>query len=112
MKKTLSIISLVLVTAIMTVMLVSCGGLSGKYVAKAGIGGLSAEASYEFSGDTYTYKGLMTTTEGKYAVEDDKIFFWDAEDGSKEDSVGVPFNKGSDDNGSYIEIAGVKYYKD
>ena len=112
MKKTIRLLSLSLVAVMMALALTAClGGLSGKYVAKAGIGGLSAETSYEFSGDSYTHNSIFTTETGKYAVEDNKIYFWGADE-TREDAQGTSFNKGSDNNGSYIEIGGVKYYKE
>ncbi len=111
MKKSVSVISLALVAVMMAFALTAClGGISGKYVNKAEAFGVSVETSYEFEGDSYTYTAVGVSTSGKFAVEEDKIYFWD-EDATREDALGVPFNKGNDDKGGYVEIAGVKYYK-
>ena len=67
--------------------------------------------TYKFEGDSYSHTTLGITTSGKFAVEDNKIYFW-GENETREDANGTSFNKGSDNEGSYVEIGGIRYYKD
>lgn len=115
MKKALRIISVLLVVSILTAMLVSCGGkLSGTWMK----GDEQTGVKLEFKGDVVKTTTYMTafgitsssSSESHYKVEDGKFITWDI-DGSEDDSLSVSFLEGKDDNGKYIEIAGIKYYK-
>ncbi|MBQ8330946.1 MAG: hypothetical protein IJX94_00415 [Clostridia bacterium] len=76
MKKSIRILSVVLVALMLCLSLTACGKtLSGKYTSDAGIFG---ETTYEFSGKKVeiSYKSLLgtvTTVEGEYEIDDDKI---------------------------------------
>ncbi len=115
MKNTLRLVSVLLVVCMLTVMLASCGGkLSGTWMK----GDEQNGVKLEFKGDvvkTTTYLTIFGATtssssESHYKVEDGKFITWEI-DGSEDDSLSVSFLEGKDDNGKYIEIAGVKYYK-
>ncbi len=105
------ILSLVLVLALcfgMVSVLASCAP-SGKYEATIG--------TYEFKGSKYTYTAsvgaVSVTTEGTFKMgkDDDgnKTIIMTAKDSDK--SVTYTFVSGKDDNGAYVKIAGVSYYK-
>ena len=116
MKKTISavLVAILLVSSIFV--LASCGGLSGTYK--------SGTTSLEFSGDKVTIKfdlGVVATTStANYKLgEDDngnRTITFTYDEGQKENSVlkngiALPFNEGSDDNGKYIQITVLKFYK-
>ena len=125
MKNTIRVIALAMVAVMLCMALASCGGPSGEYG--------SDDYSLKFSGSKFTvsYKGLTETKEltGKFEMGK-------ADDGSKTITLTMDetegggilgdlanatvkalfdgtksFNSGKDDNGAYIEISGVKYYK-
>ncbi len=113
MKNTLRVVSVLLVVSMLAVMLVSCGGkLSGTWMS----GNENMGTKLEFKGDVVkvsVYVLGVTKAEPSelhYKVEDGKYLTW-AIDGDEEDAVSVSFVEGKDDNGKYIEIGGVKYYK-
>lgn len=115
MKKFLTILAVVVLALTMSLTLVACG-VSGTYK--------GAVTTYEFSGSTVKISGKVEgfglsfstdAKEYKYKIEKDEdgdkvISMWD-KDGKEEDKTQVPFNQGKDDKGSFIEIAGIKYYK-
>lgn len=101
--------ALVLLIALLSTVLVSCGGISGEYKASL----LGQSVSYTFKGSSVeidiTLLGTVTTYEGKYKVDDDKItltFDNEAEDAEKYEGT-YTFEKGED----YIKIAGIEYTK-
>ncbi len=126
MKKTIiKIMALALVAVMVCAVLVSCGGPSGEYG--------SDDYTLKFSGSnvTVSWKGWtqsfeMTGTFEMGENEDGKrtiTFTMDETEG--ESYLGdagyaiakglfdgtKSYNEGSDDNGSYIEIGGARYYK-
>ena len=112
MKKTFSVMSLALAAIIMAFTFTAClGGLNGTYVNEVSAFGATVTTTYKFEGDSYSHTTRGITTSGKFAVEDDKIYFW-GENETREDANGTSFNKGSDNVGSYVEIGGIRYYKD
>lgn len=124
-KSIIKVLALALVAVMMCAVLVSCGGPSGEYG--------SDDYTLKFSGSkvTVSWKGLTQSYEmtGKFEMgKDDEgnrtitftmdevegdSFLGDAAyktakaifDGTKS------YNEGSDDNGKYIEISKIKYYK-
>ena len=122
MKKIISAVLVCMLLACMLFSLASCGKtLSGEYKGTGLVSGLT----YKFSGNNFELSvNLVVTTvtvEGTYTIEkneDDKweIAFDLPEDEENADDVSkyigtFSFNEGSDDNGKYIEIGGVKYYR-
>lgn len=112
MKKTIRILALVMVAAMLCCVLASCGNtLKGTYKADGAFG--IGETSYSFDGDKFTYVAgvgaLSLTLHGTYTIEDNKITLT-LNDG-EEDSDGVSgtheFEKGED----YIKIGGKTYTK-
>ena len=115
MKKTVRILSVALVVVMLAALLVSCGP-SGTYGTDS--------YSIKFSGSKVTITanvlGLSATASGTFKMGKDEngnktISF----DFSNEESSSLmslfngtcSYNAGKDNNGSYIEISGVKYYK-
>ena len=106
MKKTVKILALLMVAAMLCCLLASCGTtLKGTYKSDSFLG--IADVTYTFDGDTVSVKGgadfgfISTETEaatGTYKIEDNKIIFTFG-DATKECS----FEKGED----YIKIDGV-----
>lgn len=125
MKKSIRIIALAMVAVMLCAVLASCGGPSGTYG--------SDDYSLTFKGSklVVSYKGLTEQKEltGKFEMgKDDEgnktiTFTMDETEGGgflgdlgnaavKALFEGTKsFNSGKDDNGAYIEISGVKYYK-
>ena len=126
MKKTfIKVLTLALVAVMACVILVSCGGPSGEYG--------SDDYSLKFSGSnvTVSWKGITQSFEmtGKFEMGEKEdgsrtiTFTMDEVEGNsllgdaaykatKALFDGTKsYNEGSDDNGSYIEIAGARYYK-
>ncbi len=121
MKKTiLKIVSLTLVALMFCVAFASCSAApKGTYVSKDGI-------SLTFDKDTVelTYGDTKkTTVEGTFEMgeEDKTIIITLPEPGALEIGYGIvratvngenAFNAGSDNDGDYIEIGSIKYYKE
>jgi len=120
MKKVISTLLVAVMLVGSMFILVSCGGLSGTYKAEA----LGTTTTLEFSGN----KVSITTKAGAVTVgpvtanyelgekEDGKrtiTFSYDNEEEAHDVLKGtVSFSEGSDDNGSYIKIAGIlTFYK-
>ena len=125
MKKSIRIIALAMVAVMLCMALASCGGPAGEYG--------SDDYSLKFSGSKFvvSYKGLTEQKEltGKFEMGKDDdgnktiTFTMDETEGGgilgdlanaavKALFDGTKsFNSGKDDNGAYIEISGVKYYK-
>ena len=125
MKKSIRIIALAMVAIMLCTVLVSCGGPSGTYG--------SDDYSLTFKGSKLivSYKGLTEQKEltGKFEMGKDEggnktiTFTMDeVEGGGLFGDIGnaavkalfdgtKSFNSGKDDNGAYIEISGIKYYK-
>ena len=126
MKKTIiKVVALALVAVMACVLLASCGGPSGEYG--------SDDYTLKFSGSkvTVSWKGLTQSYEmtGKFEMgktddgnktitftmdeaEGGSIFGDIAYAGAKALFDGTKsFNSGKDDNGNYIEINGLRYYK-
>lgn len=125
MKKTLKIVSLALVVVMLAALLVSCGP-SGSF------GGDGYTVKFSGSKVTVTWKGALSTytISGSFKMGKDEegnktITFSDlkADDtdsllGDAAVAVAVAafegehtYNAGKDDNGSYIELDGARYYK-
>ncbi len=108
MKKiSLRITALTLVMLILSISLVSCGGLSGKYEASI----LGTGTAYTFKGSKVTVDfmvlGMSKSVEGKYKIKGDKITFtFDDEEGEKYAGE-FNFEKGDE----YIKIGIVEYKK-
>ena len=103
MKKTARVLSLVLVVVLLGAVLAACSGRpSGTYG--------SNDYNLTFSGSkvTFTVKmlGLTTSVSGTYTMgKDENASILSLFNGTQS------YNQGSDDNGSFIEIGGVRYYK-
>ncbi len=125
MKKSIRIIALAMVAIMLCTVLASCGGPSGTYG--------SDDYSLTFKGSKVivSYKGLTEQKEltGKFEMgKDDNgnntiTFTMDeTEGGGFLGDIGnatvkalfdgtKSYDSGKDDNGAYIEISGIKYYK-
>ena len=125
MKKSIRIIALAMVTVMLCMALMSCGGPAGEYG--------SDDYNLKFSGSnvTVSWKGLTQSYEltGKFEMgKDDEgnktiTFTMDEVEGSsflgdvayagaKALFDGTKsYNSGKDDKGAYIEISGARYYK-
>lgn len=115
MKNALKIAALVLVVATLAVMLVSCSKMAGTYT-QTTLGVTTNTLVFKLNGKVETYAGEIEDKEepltvSYYKIKDDKIYTWDGDKVKEDDAVGVSFNKGKDATGSFIEIAGIKYYK-
>lgn len=124
MKKAIRIISIALVIIIVGTMLASCSKmLSGTYTASIGGDLAGLKTSYTFSGNRVTKTttgsliGSSSTTEikGKYEIKEatdgtQSITFTFESDGSTTTSTET-FSEGKDDNGAFVVIGGVTYYK-
>ena len=111
MKRIVKIMALALAIVTLATLLVSCGGLSGKYK--------NLTTSFEFKGSKVIIDvlGLGLDIEGKYEIKDDKISFeFDTDDIDNTvakaaveefNDIEFDFEKGDD----YIKIGGVKYTK-
>ena len=124
MKKFIKVLAISLVAIMMCMTLVSCSnGPSGTYVSE------NEKITLEFSGDKVTliYGGSKkTTVEGTFKMEEDAegnpiidIELPEAEGWTDLEYAGYrailngekKYNAGNDTKGDYIEIGGVKYYK-
>lgn len=105
MKKTVKILALVMVAAMLCCVLASCGNtLKGTYAAEVA----TIRTAYTFDGDKVTIDagalGFSTqVAEGTYKIEDDKITFTFGEDNKYTGSFS--FEKGED----FIKIQGITY---
>ncbi len=125
MKKTIRIMALVMALVMLCGMLAACGNvLSGTY--SNGIGGdtLGGKVSYTFSGKKVTISAtvslIVSSTaefEGEYEISEaadgtkNITFSFEDADASKY-SGSFAFAEGKDEeNGAYISIGGIKYYK-
>lgn len=113
MKKFVALMLVCLLTVGIALTLTSCG-LSGTYKDSLGV------TTYKFSGSkvTLTVKvgPVETSFNGKYSLGKDDdgnktITFTFEGEGSDKYSGTVSFGEGKDDNGSYIKIGGVSFYK-
>ena len=116
MAKITRVIALALVIALACLTLASCGGLSGKYEAKAW--GTGTELEFKGNKVTMTFEIVGFSgdpIEGTYKIDGDKISF-DFTNEDYDDVVNnmlekfqgeLSYEKGDD----YIKIAGVKYTK-
>ena len=115
MKKTLRLISLSLVVVMLAAVLVSCGP-SGTYG--------TDNYTLKFSGSKVTVTastfGLTTTASGTFKMgkDDDgnQTITFDFSDENSSTFMSLfngtrSYNAGKDNNGSYIEIGGARYYK-
>lgn len=105
MKKSIKILALIMVAAMLTCILVSCGStLKGTYSAEA----FTVRTAYTFDGKNVSIDAgalgfSKTVAEGTYEIADGKITFTFGED--SEYTGSFDFEKGED----YIKIAGVTY---
>lgn len=120
MKRTLAIVSLMLVLVMSVCMLASCNKPSGEYEAKIEAAGQSVVTTYDFSGSKFTctvkttFLGSVNTveTEGKFKVttnDDDTMeitFTTENDDGEKVENT-VTYEKGD----GYIKLGGIEYTK-
>ena len=124
MKKIISAVLVCMLLACMLFSLASCGKtLSGEFKNSKKVGGLTIDvATYNFSGNEFALNVIgIFEIEGTYSIEKNDDGEWEItfaipegeENADKaEDYTGTfSFNEGSDDDGKYIEIGGVKYYK-
>ncbi len=124
MKKTVRIIAVLMMVAMLSLALVSCGNmLSGKYSATFDIGIYEATTTYEFGlfgsvTKTVVQEALMgdpetTVTEGKYEIMEDPAdpsqliiaFEFDGEERTT-----ASFVKGSEGDSQYIKIGNTQYF--
>ncbi len=125
MKKSIRIIALAMVAVMLCMALASCGGPSGEYG--------SDDYTLKFSGSKFvvTYKGLTENKEltGKFEMgkddDGDKTITFTMDETEGGGILGdlanaavkalfdgtKSYNSGKDDNGSYIEIGGLRLYK-
>ena len=115
----------VLIITIACVMLASCGNPSGKQV--------SDNYTLEFDGEnvTVSWKGITGGTydmDGTYVIEKDDdgnktiSFDWEESDNTMEEvarsvvkaifSEDLEYKEGKDDDGNYIKIADITFYKE
>ena len=105
MKKTVKILALVMVAAMLCCVLASCGNsLKGTYSAEA----LTIRTAYTFDGKNVTVDAgalgfSKQVASGTYKIEDNKIVFTFGE--GNEYTGSFDFEKGDD----YIKIGGVTY---
>ncbi len=124
MKKIISTVLLcvLLVSSVFT--LASCNMISGTYEGEVNLVITTYKLSYEFKGDKVTITSklgsISTEANATYKIGEkengDKTItftYGDGEkaDGAAEGGVALSFNQGSDNDGKYIEIAGIRYYK-
>lgn len=116
MKKTIRILSLVLVVVMLAATLVACGGPSGTY----GTDGYNMKFSGSKVTITASAFGLSATASGTFKMGKDedgnKTITFDFSNDANSSIMSIfngtsSYNAGKDNNGSYIEISGVKYYK-
>jgi len=110
MKKTFVRIAAVAVLVVMLACsLVACGGLSGTYSSGELLG---SGVSYTFKGSKVTIDvsllGSVTSFEGKYSIDGDKITFTFEDDDAEKYSGEFAFEKGDD----YVKIGLAKYEKE
>lgn len=106
MKKFLSAVLVCVMLLSCVLVLASCGNtLSGTYEDESGL------ISYTFKGKDVEAKIFGVSVEGTYKIDGDTITFEFEGDIAEEFSGESDFNKGSDSDGQYIEIDGVKLYK-
>ncbi len=104
MKKSVKVLALVMVAAMLCLALVSCGKkLSGEY--EATLFGSGIVLNFEGSKVTYTAKAFgyeAASVEGEYSIEDDKITlsFGEDDDDAKKLNGTFDFEEGED----YIKI--------
>lgn len=117
MKKTARILSLVLTVVLLGALLASCSGKpSGKYG--------TSSYTMEFSGSKVTITtsllGATVSATGRFEMGKDengkKTITFDFSNDGNSSILSLfngtqSYNQGKDDNGSYIEVGGVKYYK-
>ena len=110
MKKTVKILALVMVAAMLCCVLASCGNtLKGTYKTDGLLG--IGEVKYTFDGDKFTYVAgvgaLAITLNGTYVIEDNQITLTlsDGAEDSQSISGTHAFEKGDD----YIKIGGSTY---
>ncbi len=115
MKKSIRIIAVVMVALMLCLTLASCGKtLSGKYTSDKGILG---ETTYEFSGKKVeiSYKSLLgtvTTVEGEYEIDDDKITITLVdEDADEKDAKDLSGTFAFEETENGIKIGLVEYKK-
>ncbi|GEM_PF-553519 len=116
MKKMVRILAVAMVTVLLSLALVSCGGPSGTYGDKSGLAGVQ----YTFSGSKVTVTaavlGFEKSFEGTYKMgKDDEgnktiTFTFESDDASAYSGT-LSYGEGKDDNGSFITLGGVSYYK-
>lgn len=129
MKKIISTVLLCVLLVSSLFVLASCNTISGTYAGTLDVGIASYTVTYEFKGNDVTVSSKLSTVigdltpasvSGTYELGEDEegnktiTFDYSSEDdvdGAEEEGVAVSFNQGSDDDGKYIEIAGVKYYE-
>ena len=120
MKKVISTLLVAVMLVGSMFILVSCGGLSGTYKAETIVG----STTLEFSGNKVTITNKVggatfdpVTANYELGEKEDgsRTITFSYDEGVEEDETlkgTVSFSEGSDDNGSYIKIAGIlTFYK-
>lgn len=116
MKKVVKILSIVLVASILATLLISCAAMTRTYAKGDKENGVWLEMDLQKGiVKTTTYVTVFgvtssTSTEQYYKIADGKYYAWDM-DKTEDDALSFSFNEGEDDNGAYIEIGGIKYYR-
>ena len=115
MKKALSSILVCVMLLGCVFALASCSNrLYGTYEAEI----FGQAVSYEFEGDTVKTTLKSTTYSGEYSIEDDKIVITYDDEGINTllDMLGLAgemsFNQGSDNDGNFIELNGIRFDKE
>ena len=126
MKKTIKLLSAVMIFAMLTISLVSCGKiLYGSYSSTSDFFGVETTVTYAFNWDEVTIttvKGLgslsnTTTQTGTYQIEKHPenpeaeiiVFTFTNEDGSTLTQI-RSFSQGMEGNTKYIKIDGTQYF--
>jgi hypothetical protein len=122
MKKTIRLLSVIAIFAILSISLVSCTILTGKYSAKLDLGIYEATTTYEFGALGSVKRTTVSeplfgdpetvVTEGKYEILDDpenpeqQIIAFEFEG---EERTTASFVQGTEGGVKYIKIGGVQY---
>ena len=116
MKKTIKLVSLVLALAILATLMISCAAMTRTYAKGDKENGVWLEmdmAKGIVKTTTYvTVFGVTSSSsiEQYYKIADGKYYVWDLEE-TEDNALSFDFNEGKDNDGTYIEIGGMKYYR-
>ena len=116
MKQTIKLVSLLLAIAMLATLFISCAAMTRTYAKGDKENGIWLELDLaKGTVKTTTYVTVFgvtssTNTEQYYKIADGKYYVWDM-DKTEDDALSFSFNEGKDNDGTYIEIGGIKYYR-